>query len=136
MSPIINPDTSEAIDFGAIPEGVYKAKITKVEAGVSEKGNPKIVVYFDVEQAPHNIKERRSHLVTSGAGSMGFDQLLRATGFSEQADAYRDPAVANPDFDTDWLIGQELNVSIEPNFYKDKDGVPKKGDAISTFLRA
>lgn len=136
MSPIINPDTSEAVDFGPIPEGPYPAKITKVEAGVSEKGNAKIIVYLDVRQNATTTKERKSHLVTSGMGAMQFDQLLRATGFSEQADAYRDPSVPNPDFDTDWLVGQELIVSIEPNMYKDKNDVMKKGDAIGAFLRA
>src|ERR1051325_155613 len=42
MSPIINPDTSSAVDMSPIEPGTYPAKCTNVEFGLSKKGNPMI----------------------------------------------------------------------------------------------
>lgn len=130
MSPIINPDTSAAQDMGPIAPGTYKAKIEAVEYKISDAGNPMIVPEFAVV-VDGKAKKRKAFLVITGEGAYGFDQLLRATGFSQLADQYRDPQQANPDFDTDSLIGQELDVVIDHQMYKGE-----KRDAIKTYLKS
>jgi Protein of unknown function (DUF669). len=133
--PLIQPDTSKAQDFGPIKAGTYKAKIVKSEYSVSKKGNPMVVLDFEV-MVEGVARPRKSWLVITGEGAMGFDKLMRATGFEKQADAFRDPSVPNPEFDSDWLVGQELEVVVEENIYKDDNGQTRKGDQISTYLKA
>lgn len=128
--PIINPDTSAAVDMGPIEPGTYKAKITAVTVEMSKKGNPMVVPSFDV-MVSGKPKPRKAYLVISGEGSGGFDQLLRATGNVGLAESYKDPQQSNPDFDTDTLIGMELDVVIESNLYEGQ-----KRDQIRTFLKS
>lgn len=129
--PIIQPDTSAAVNMGPIEPGTYKAKITAVGYKTSkEKGTPMIVPEFEVN-VNGEIRPRSAHLVITGKGAMGFDQLLRATGFDDVADKYRDPSQDNPPFDTDSLVGQELEVIIENEMYEGK-----KQDRIQGFMRA
>lgn len=114
--PIVNPDTSQAQELGAIEPNTYKSKITGAEPGTSASGNAKVVVTFDIDVNGKN-RQRQAHLPLTGAGSFGFDQLLRSTGFGEIADQIK----ANPGqvpFDTDRLIGQECNVVIVPDTYQ------------------
>lgn len=129
MSPIVNPDTSQAQELTAIEPGTYKAKITAVESKTAEKsGNPMIVVSFDVDVAGKN-RGRKAYLVIVGEGAFGFDQLLRSTGFTELADKYK--AGQQVPFDTDQLVGQELNVVIESDTYQGQ-----LRDKIRSFLKA
>lgn len=134
--PIIQPDTSMAEDFSPL-NSTYHAKIVAVDFQTSKKGNPMIVVDFAVDvPGASKPRDRRSFLVITGAGAMGFDQLLRACGFTEIADQYRDPAQPNPQFDTDDLLGIELNLAFEKRMYKDQEGNEKQGDQITAYLRA
>jgi hypothetical protein len=128
--PVIQPDTSAAASFEAIEPGTYHAKIVAVEIGVSKAGANKIVPKFEVT-VDGKPRTRSAHLLISGPGSFGFDQLLRATGFADMADKYRDPAVDNPPFDTDQLVGQELSLVIDADMYNNN-----ASDKIKTYLKA
>lgn len=128
--PVIQPDTSAAQDMGAIEPGTYAAKIVACDYKMSKSGNPMIVPKFDVT-VDGKTRSRSSYLVVTGEGAFGFDQLLRATGFGAMADQYRDPSQPNPPFDTDNLIGQELNVVISTEIYNGE-----KRDAIKGYLKA
>lgn len=130
--PIINPDTSNMLDMSAIQAGTYPGEIVKADFEVSKSsGNPMIVVTTNVE-VEGKQRPRKSYLVISGEGAYGFDQLLRACGFNQLADQYKDPNVSpKPDFDTDMLIGQQVNVIIEPDTYNGQ-----LRDKIKGFLPA
>lgn len=130
--PVITPDTSNISDQGPIPAGTYKAKITQCEyKQAKETGNPMIVPKFAVE-VEGKERPRNAYLVITGEGAYGFDQLLRACGFDELADKYRDKDVQpKPAFDTDDLVGQEVNVVIEPDTYNGQ-----LRDKIKSFLKA
>lgn len=132
MSPIINPDTSNMTDMGPIAAGTYPAEITKVDYETSKSsGNPMIVPTFGVE-VDGKARPRKAYLVISGEGAYGFDQLLRSCGFHQLADQYKDKSVnPKPDFDTDALIGQRVNVVIEPDTYNGQ-----LRDRIKSFLPA
>lgn len=117
--PIINPDTSDMADMGPIASGTYPAKVIAVESKPSKAGNPMIEVTFEVNVGDGKTRQRKGYCVLTGAGAFNFDQVLRATGFGTLADQYADKNVSpKPQFDTDELIGQELNVVIEPNLYQ------------------
>lgn len=112
--PIINPDLTE-VTSGVIEPGTYKAKIDAVEFKTAKSsGNPMIVVDFSV-----HVKDleytRKAYLVITGAGAFNFEQLLRATHFDEVADKLK--AGEKIDFNTDDLVGQELNVVVEADSY-------------------
>lgn len=133
MSPLIQPDLSDADSFGPIEPGTYQAKIESVEAKQSGKGNPMIVPKFviDVEGKP---RKRNSYLVITGEGAYGFSQLLRACHFDDLAAKYGDrstPLGEKPPFNTDDLIGQELQVVIDTQIYNGE-----KRDTIKNYLRA
>jgi hypothetical protein len=132
MSPIINPDTSNMTDMGPIPAGTYLAEIGGVVYETSKSsGNPMIVVTFNVE-VDGKPRPRKSYLVISGEGAYGFDQLLRSTGFGQMADQYKDKNVSpKPDFDTDMLVGQRVQVVVEPDTYQGQ-----LRDRIKSFLPA
>lgn len=135
--PVLNPDTSMAEDFSEVIEpGTYRARIIECGVGKSKAGNSKIMPKFKVKVGDRE-RTRIAHLVITGEGSMGFDQLLRAANMEDLADAYRDPQVnPKPGFDTDSLVGVELNVVVEENLYKPEGGPEQKRDQISGFLRA
>jgi len=128
--PVIQPDTSAAQSMEAIEPGTYFAKIISCEFKVSKQGNPMIVPKFDIT-VDGKPRSRQSYLVVTGEGAFGFDQLLRACGFQQLADQYRDPNQPNPPFDTDSLVGQELNVTISTEIYNGE-----KRDAIKGYLKA
>jgi hypothetical protein len=131
MSPIIQPDTSNLQEMGAIPAGTYPAEIQQVDFKTSKSDNPMIVVKFGVE-VDGKVRARNSYLVITGEGAYGFDQLLRACGFTDLADQYKDKSITNkPQFDTDHLVGQRVNVVIEPNMYNGE-----LRDQIKSFLKA
>lgn len=135
--PVLQPDTSQAQDFTTpIEPGTYHARIVSCEAKKSKQGNSMIVPKFEITLADGKTRSRQSYLVIVGEGAMGFDQLLRAVHMTELADQLRDPSVSpKPSFDTNSLIGQELQVVIEPNIYKPEGGQEQKRDQISGYLR-
>jgi len=129
--PIVNPDTSNISEQGAIEPGTYKAKVSAVDFQTSKSGNPMIVVSMDVD-VNGKSRPRKTWLVITGEGAYGFDNLLRATGFEEIADKFRDASVQpKPDFNTDDLIGQEVNVVIESDTYNGQ-----LRDKVRSFLKA
>lgn len=131
--PIINPDTSAMLDMGPIAPGTYLAEIVKVDYGNSKSGNPMIAPNFAITvERGKEPRPRKAYCVIQGEGSYNFDQLLRACGFHAMADVYKDPSVQpKPDFDTDQLVGQRVNVVIEPNMYNGE-----MRDQIKSFLPA
>lgn len=128
--PVIQPDTSAAQDMGPIEPGTYHAQIVACDFKQSKQGNPMIVPKFDVT-VDGKKRSRTAYLVVTGEGAFGFDQLLRACGFQQLADQYRDPNQPNPPFDTDSLVGQELNVVVSSEIYQGE-----KRDAIKGYLKA
>lgn len=129
MSPVLQPDTSQAEDFTQpIEPGTYKARIVACEVGKSKAGNNKIVPKFEID-VQGKKRTRQSHLVVSGEGAAGFDQLLRACHMDDLAKAYK--GGSGPAFDTDSLVGQELQVVVEEQLYEGQ-----KRDQIKTFLKA
>jgi hypothetical protein len=128
--PIVNPDTSSISEQGAIDPGTYPAKIVDVDYKTSKSsGNPMIVPKFEV-MVDGKARPRQAYLVITGAGAYGFDQLLRAAGFDEIADKYRAPEGEKPDFDTDDLVGQEIQVVIEHDSYNGE-----LRDKIKSYLK-
>lgn len=133
MSPLIKPDLSDADSFGPIEPGTYDAKIESVEYKQSGKGNPMIVPKF-VVTVDGKQRKRNAYLVIVGEGAYGFSQLLRACHFDELAAAYGDrsmPLDQKPEFNTDDLVGQELQVIIDHQIYNGE-----KRDQIKNYLRA
>jgi len=130
MSPIIQPDTSEAQDMSPIEPGTYPGTIVQVELQTSKKGNAMIVPKWEVT-VDGKTRTRTSYLVIDGPGSAGFDQLLRACGFDELADQYKDPDAENPEFDTDQLINQQCNLVVESQMYNNE-----LRDNIKSYLPA
>lgn len=129
--PIITPDTSSQLEFKPLEPGTYPAKITDVQYGTSKSsGNPMLTVTMDVN-AEGRAVPRKAFLVITGEGSYGFDQLLRACRMDQLADAYKDKSAEKPPFDTDELIGQEINVIVEHETYNNQ-----LRDRVKTFLRA
>lgn len=130
--PIINPDTSAQLDMTPLEEGTYPAKITAVEfKHAKSSGNPMIVPEIVIEHDGRSYT-RRSYLVITGEGSYGFDQLLRCCGFDSTADEFKDPTLSTkPSFDTDELIGCEINVVIAHEIYNNEIR-----DKVKSFLPA
>lgn len=128
--PLITPDTSQALEMGAIEPGTYPSKIVSVDFGKSKSGNDMVTVGHEIT-VEGKVRTRKGYHVISGEGSFAFDQLLRATGFADLADAYKDPSQDNPPFDTDNLLGQELLVVIDSQMYNNE-----KRDQIKTYLKA
>jgi hypothetical protein len=131
--PIIKPDTSAAVVLGNIEEGTYPAAIESVEFKSSSKGNPMIVPNFNITVGD-NVVKRKAYLVITGEGAYGFEQLLRACNFDTLADAYGDKSIAaadKPDFDTDDLVGQTLNVIIGHQLYNGE-----MRDYVKSYLKA
>lgn len=117
--PLIKPDLKDADSFGPIEEGTYKARVESVEFKTSKNDNPMIVPKFTV-WVEGKERKRVAYLVITGEGAYGFSQLLRACHFEELANIYGDKSVAfedKPEFNTDQLVGQELQVVIGKQLY-------------------
>ena len=125
---IINPDLSEAAGQGAIDPGTYKARITAAVAQDSSKGNPMVVPTFAVT-VDGKERTRKAWLNTNGPAAFKFDSLLRAVGMDDLANRYKNKEQVP--FDTDSLIGHELNVVIDSELYNNETR-----DSIKSFLRA
>ncbi len=125
--PIIQPDTSNVTEYTPMEPGTYAAKIIDCPYKMSKKENPMIVPEFEIEYKD-KLRKKKAYLVSEGEGAGGFDQLLRATGFEEVAEASK--RGERPEFDTDNLIGQEVLVVIEADMFNDKPS-----DTIKSYLR-
>lgn len=129
--PIINPDTTQMVDMGPITPGTYPAEAISVEYTNSKAGNPMIVVSWEIDVGGTKRPRKAYHVIT-GEGAAGFDNLLRSCHFTQLADQYKDPKVMpKPSFDTDQLIGQRVQVIIEPNLYNNE-----MRDQIKSYLPA
>lgn len=126
--PILNPDLSEVQGQEPIDPGTYKARISAAEASKSKAGNDMVVPTFAVN-VDGKERVRKAWLNTTGPAAFKFDSLLRAVGFEELANRYK--AKEKVPFDTDTLIGHELNVVIDIEMYNNE---PR--DTIKSFLKA
>jgi hypothetical protein len=87
-----------------------------------------IVIPFVLNNNGKNVKRTVRQVIT-GAGAFGFEQLLRATGFDDVANSLKS---GNPQpFDTDKLVGQKLNVTVETDTYNGQ-----LTDKITGYLKA
>lgn len=126
--PIIEPDLSEAEQLGPHDPGTYKATIESVEVTKGkEKGTPMIVPNFAVMGSDGKIFHRKSFIVTTGAGAGNFEQLLRACNLGDVADQLKS---SKAPFNTDVLVGQQVNVILGNQEYKGQ-----MRDSIDGFLR-
>jgi hypothetical protein len=125
--PIINPDLSEVNK--PLEPNTYPAEISApIDMQVSKAGNPMIVIPFVLNNNGKNVKRTVRQVIT-GAGAFGFEQLLRATGFDDVANSLKS---GNPQpFDTDKLVGQKLNVTVETDTYNGQ-----LTDKITGYLKA
>jgi hypothetical protein len=126
--PIIHPDTSEIPSNDPVEPGVYAGKIISVDTKISNAGNQMIVPKVEFN-AGGQRRVRNDYVVVTGKGAFKFDQLLRATGFEGVADALRDGSGSS--FDTDELIGVEVNVQIEADTYNGE-----LRDKVAGYLKA
>lgn len=128
--PIIQPDLSQVQTLAPISEGTYPAKITAVAYGVSKSsGTPQLTIDFEVYVGDLTYN-RRTWVQTAGAGAFNFTRLLRACHMKELAAQFEDKNLTTkPDFDTDTLLEQELNVQVVPDIYQNE-----LRDKISGFL--
>ena len=124
--PMIEPDLSE-ID-STIEPGTYPSKIIEIEVKASKKDNPMIVVKHEIT-VDGKRRVRQAYHVISGQGAYGFQNLLRACGFSDYADRVK--AGSKEGFDTDNFLGQSLMVVIEESIYNGE-----KRDQIKSYLPA
>ncbi len=139
--PVLQPDTSEMQDFDPSEPNTYRARIEKVDlVKGKEKGTPGIQPFL-VFDAPRKSDgkvrtvTRKGWHAVSGPGAFTFDQLLRCTGFADTADEIK----ARPGqvgFDTDELVGKEVNVVIGTGIYRPKDGGEREQDEIKGYLPA
>lgn len=125
--PIITPNTSEQLDLTPMEPGPKTARINAVEATKSKKGTPMLVLDLTVTDGDQE-RPRKDWVVTEGPGSSKFDQLLRAIGMPDLADAYKNNT--GEGFDTDTLLGQEVTVITD----KSLDNKGQLRDGISAYL--
>lgn len=125
--PLITPNTKDQLDMSAIPAGTYPCTIKEIEIATSKAGNNMLKVKVDVF-VDGKPRPRIANLVTEGAGSGGFDSLLRAAKFIDTADKYKAGDTSIP-FDTDRLLSVECLAVIVPNEYNGE-----MRDQISKFL--
>lgn len=125
--PIVNPDTSEMMQFTTLEPGVYPGKIISADVKTAKSGNLMTTPEVEITVGDQTVK-RTAYLVIAGKGSGGFDSLLRACGFDAVADEAK--AGGKPAFNTDDLIGLQVNVQIENEVYEGK-----VRDSIRGFLK-
>lgn len=123
--PILEPDMSE-VEVGTIPAGTYPARITGATTEKSKGGNMMIVLDLAVQ---HDGKERnrKAWVVTTGKGAFQFPRLLRAVKMVDIAKRYE--GGEKFPFDTDTLLGQLCQVTIEAELYNGEER-----DKITGFL--
>lgn len=126
--PILNPDLSEVQEMGNITPGTYQATIKAATPKTSQKGNPMIELDLAVT-VDGKERKRRAWVNVTGAAAYKFDSLLRAVGMEDLADKYK--AKEQVPFDTDTLVGRNLNVTIDTEM---RDDVER--DTVKGFLKA
>lgn len=129
--PIIKPDLTEAVKFTVMEDGTYLATIKDADFQTSkEKGTPMVVPTLEIDYRGE-MQTRKAYLPITGKGAGGFEQLLRACHFDELADAYSSPEVTDkPEFNTDDLRGQEVQVIVTQSMYNGQ-----MRDNVTGFLR-
>jgi hypothetical protein len=141
VSPILLPDTSKAEDMDPSVAGTYQARVVQMDGQLSrEKKVPQAVIQVVLEAPREDNQEvrkirRYAWLNTEGAGSMGFDQFLRACKESEVADRIRSGEkvpINTDDFDgRAGGQGKELLVVLKVGTFKGN-----RKDEIDGFLPA
>lgn len=119
--PIITPDFSEASESSPVPAGVYKARITGVEeksTGPNSKnpGSPYLNWKLTIFGAEGDFARQNNRILfmmtmLSGGGAGRLKDLAKAALGS----------VPEP-FDTDLLMGKEIEVVVAERF--NQDGTP------------
>ena len=105
MSPVIQPDFSEALDLSPIEPGTYPAKVIHFKPGVSKKGNPQLE--GDVELVvDRKTRGRKVWWNTTGKGSGSLQQYLRAIGRV-------DLTAPGSSFDPDEIINVEFLAIVD-----------------------
>lgn len=134
--PVLLPDTSAAEDMDPSVAGTYPARSVKCEGAVTkEKKVPQAVIQFQLTGVPREDNneqrdiKRTVWLNIEGAGSMGFDQYLRAIGMKDVADRIRNGE--RVPIDTDDLINKDLMVILKIGTYNDR-----RRDEVAGFLPA
>ena len=122
----VTPDFSEASDLQTpFPEAIYKARITKCEMKKSKtSGNDYLnweLSVFGADGELSKFNKRNIFMITmlSGAGAGRLRDLIKAaTGSTE----------IPQDFDTDELIGKEIQVMTKMEY--DQDGNPRSNPGV------
>lgn len=98
-------DLSEVTDREYAPPGTYKARLTRVEAGVSKSGNKKATWYFEVVEGEHAGKQVVPvHTPIQGKGAFRTGRILKAFGVPLAKDGPT-PVPAN-------VVGKVVEVTI------------------------
>lgn len=134
--PILIPDTSSAEDMDPSVANTYRARVVKMDGQLSNnKKVPQAVITFELANVPREDNQeqrtikRMAWLNIEGAGSMGFDQFLRACGEKELADRVRrgeKPPINTDDFTSP---PKELNVVLAVGTYEGR-----RRDEVKGFL--
>ena len=105
MSPI-NIDFEDAKPLEPLEEGEYSATVIKAEEGVSQAGNPKIDLRWEVTEGEHEGRLIFDNLTFTQKSLWRVKQLFEAAGMDAEGEAA---------IDADELVGIECNllVSIE-----------------------
>ena len=101
---LITPDFTDAAEFDAIPEGVYKTRITKGEVKISQKGDQYVnwtLSVFDSADGKNLNRNIWHTTMCSGRGAGLLKKFLKeVTG------------EVPPQFDTEALIGRQIEVTV------------------------
>lgn len=125
--PVITPDLSEVSSLEPIKPGTYKGEIKSLIAKQSKAGNDMLEGKADIEVDGSN-RTRTFWLTFKGKGAYNFEALLRACSLDKQADDFKNGTGA--DFDTDMLVGQQVNFVIEHDTYNGN-----LTDKVKTFTK-
>jgi len=103
------------------PGGIYLAKVTKTEEGISDKGNPVMTLFVSVG-ATGNAVLIRDYLTFTAYGKRKLIGFARAVGL---------PAPDNEEdeveIDAEDCLGRRALVEVKAREKTDKDGVPYLG---------
>lgn len=123
---LIKPDFSEVTDSKPVPPGVYSARIKDVESKESQAGNTYLNWKLELFGTPE-VNNRVVFTATpiKGAGAFRLQQLYKA--------ATGEDISATSGFDTDQLIGKEVQVTLVEG--KDKEGNVRSFPDVKTISK-
>jgi hypothetical protein len=101
--------------------GVYPAKVTRVDEGASEKGNPMMTLFVSVGE-PKNEVEIRDYLTFTAYGKRKIIEFARAVGLPAPDDEEEEV-----ELEADECLGRRALVEVKAREKTDKDGVPYLG---------